>query len=141
MSKVTSQGYSVEFGNDLCQLKNSKKYMVVHGIWKKSALWIIMHYVPCNRVCECSGVSAHVASATKPTHVATSVVEPTHIATSVIELVHVVASASCIWCKLMASIVGPSCCWQFEVTSKTKASRWIFHPQGYKIGILQRSCA
>ncbi len=77
----------------------------------------------------------------KPTHVATSVVEPTHIATSVIKLVHVVASASCIWCKLMASIVGPSWCWQFEVTSKTKASRWIFHPQGYKIGILQRLCA
>jgi hypothetical protein len=32
VSKATSQGYSVEFGDDVCQLKNSKKYMVVHGI-------------------------------------------------------------------------------------------------------------
>ncbi len=128
MSKSTSQGYSVEFDNDICQLKNSKKYVVVHGIWKNQLYEL---YVPCNRMCECNGVSAHVASATKLTHVATSVVK----------LVHVVGSASCIWCKLMASIVEPSWCWKFEVTSKTKASRWIFHPQGYKIGILHRLCA
>jgi hypothetical protein len=51
-------------------------------------------------------VSAHVASATKPTHVATSVVEPTHIATSVIELVHVVASASCIYVNLWHQLLG-----------------------------------
>lgn len=95
---------------------------------KKLALWNIVHYVPCNRVWECNGVSAHVASATEPTHVATSVAKPTHIATSAIELVHVVASASCIWCKRMASIIGPSWCWQFEVANKTKADKWIFHP-------------
>jgi hypothetical protein len=32
VSKTTFQGYSVEFDNDVCQLKNSQKYVVVHGI-------------------------------------------------------------------------------------------------------------
>jgi hypothetical protein len=45
-----------------------------------------VHYIPCNRMSKCNGVSAHVASATKLTHVATSAVE----------LVHVVASGSSI---------------------------------------------
>jgi hypothetical protein len=38
VNKATSQGYSVEFGDDVCQLKNSQK---IHGCaWnlKKSAL-------------------------------------------------------------------------------------------------------
>ncbi len=42
------------------------------------------------------------------------------------------------WCKLMASTIGASWCWQVEVIKKTNDIRWIFHQQGYKIGILQR---
>jgi hypothetical protein len=34
MSKATSQGYNVEFGDDACEIQNSWKKMVAHGINK-----------------------------------------------------------------------------------------------------------
>ncbi len=34
MSKVTSQGYNVEFGDDACEIQNSRKKMVAHKIQK-----------------------------------------------------------------------------------------------------------
>jgi hypothetical protein len=32
VSKLTSQWYSVKFGDDMCQIKNNKKRVVVHKI-------------------------------------------------------------------------------------------------------------
>jgi hypothetical protein len=35
VSKVTSQRYSVEFGDDFCEVKNNQKKIVTHGVFKK----------------------------------------------------------------------------------------------------------
>jgi hypothetical protein len=34
MSKATSQGYNVKFGDDACEIQNSQKNMVAHEIQK-----------------------------------------------------------------------------------------------------------
>jgi len=36
MNKATSQGYSVEFGDDFCEVINNQKKIVAHGVFKKS---------------------------------------------------------------------------------------------------------
>jgi len=36
VSKTTSQGYNVEFGDDFCEVRNNQKKIVAHGVLKKS---------------------------------------------------------------------------------------------------------
>jgi hypothetical protein len=38
VSKPTSQGYSVEFGDDFCEVRNNQKKIVTHGVQKKLTL-------------------------------------------------------------------------------------------------------
>jgi hypothetical protein len=38
VSKLTSQWYSVKFGDDMCQIKNNKKRVVVHKILIKESV-------------------------------------------------------------------------------------------------------
>ncbi len=38
VSKAMFQGYSVEFGDDFCEIKNNQKNIVAHGV-KKNQLW------------------------------------------------------------------------------------------------------
>jgi hypothetical protein len=38
VSKPTSQGYSVEFGDDFCEIRNNQNKIVAHGVQKKLTL-------------------------------------------------------------------------------------------------------
>ncbi len=44
VNKVMSQGYSVKFGDDFCEVTNNQKKIVAHGVKKKLTLWTTVHH-------------------------------------------------------------------------------------------------